>query len=89
MKSSFTNCVKCGQTVKKNRPCLSGYKPKENLCPNCNAVRFISERLANGQDISLEEMKKLPKYIVFDANDSNPLEAAMGIRFVELQKKYT
>lgn len=84
-------CEKCGQPILKKHSgmtYLAGYKTNDNLCQGCNATNSIVKRYENGSRISLEELKVLPNYLVFNPRDDNPVEENYGLRFVKLIEEY-
>nr|WP_297765723.1 hypothetical protein [uncultured Butyrivibrio sp.] len=83
-------CNKCGQPFIKNSGigCLLGYVKDKNLCNGCNATNSVIKRLSDGGEISMEDLKILPKYLVFDPAHDNPEEEALGVKFQKLIEKY-
>ena len=76
-------CDKCGQLFSKEskREYLKGYTEDIGLCPGCNAVESVISRLKDNKDISKEELKILPKKLIFDPRDDNPQEDEWGHEF--------
>lgn len=84
-------CVKCGdKATGKSRKdavssyCLGGYTIRPDLCPNCNAVGSIVQRLKEGGDISLSELKKLPRILMFNPTGQDMAEEEYGAQFQKI-----
>ncbi len=84
-------CDKCGRPYIKNsgKSIISGYEINKNLCADCNAVNSVIERMKNGVEIGLEDLKMLPKYLIFDPKSDNPEEEAFGLRFQKIVDRYS
>ena len=81
-------CKKCGKpigiyTKHQREYCIGNYRVDENLCVNCNAVNSVVHKFKDGKEITLEDLKRLPKKLTFDPLDNNPAEHAVGVKFME------
>ena len=54
------------------------------LCPNCNAVDSVVNRLSAGKGLCMADLKMLPKYLVFDPKNNNPVEHSYGLQFARI-----
>lgn len=93
--NNIKKCRKCRQPMNhKVNPesikkyCLEEYVPDTSLCVGCNAVESLIMKMQQKKEITLEDCKILPKYMVFDPNNDNPTEVAYAQTFQEIADKY-
>ncbi len=92
--SLLKRCVKCHEPILKVDPenikkcCLEGYIPDTNLCIGCNAVNSLISKMRQKKEITLEDCRILPKFMVFDPHDDNPEEAFYAHTFQGIADKY-
>ncbi len=84
-------CVKCGDMATRKEKkdavaesCLEGYSVRSDLCPNCNAVNSIVKRLKENGDISLSELKKLPRILMFNPTGKDMAEEEYGEQYQKI-----
>ncbi len=91
---NIKKCKKCGQPLIKSKNidyslfCLDDYTGTNELCMGCNATESVINRLKKGKNISLEELMKLPDYLIFDPNNNDMQELGYGIRFSYIVNSY-
>ncbi len=91
MSENVKRCSKCGQPFIKNSSIwvLNGYKKDDKLCNGCNATNSVIERLSEGGEISLDDLKILPQTLVFDPKGNNPVEESLGVKFQKIVDEYS
>ena len=88
---SGRKCKKCGQwysrAVKYHHYCIDGYEIDDTLCVGCNAVASVVERYRSGGEVTIDDLKRLPNFLIFDPNGDDVEEAVVGQRlFVDIKK---
>ena len=84
--NNTSRCRKCGRIIprKVSGDCfLDDYEADQGLCVNCNAVKSVINRFKSGGTITKEDLRKLPKYLIFDPNDTDSEEAAYALKLME------
>ena len=85
-----TKCRKCGDYYFKKEhkdKYIKGYTEDSSLCPMCNATESVIGRLKNKESFSVDDLRKLPKHLIFDPQNDNPGEAAYGLQFRQMVEK--
>ena len=89
----MNRCKKCGQILINprikdiKRVCLDGYEPDLQKCNGCNATDSIILRLSKNGSITLEDLKILPSFLVFDPQNDNDIEHSYGVKFNNIVKE--
>ena len=59
-----------------------------DYCPECNAVESVIRRFEDGESISIEDCRKLPRVMFFDRANDNPAEYGYAIKFKKIIEDY-